>query len=75
MDKTQIESLTNLRIQKDQEYAELLKKYDNLGKEFEDLKSDRKRVSLEQQIIDLKNQLKEAKKPWWKKVSNNLGPH
>lgn len=49
----------------------LTSKYNNLKQEFEDFKADKKRLSLEEQILELTEQLKAEKaKGFWSKLFN-----
>lgn len=51
------------------EIKTLKEKYDKLSQEYDDYKNDRKRLTLEQQIEELKAELKaEREKSWWKKI-------
>ena len=46
-----------------QKVEEILHNYNNLKQEFNDFKEDKKRITLEQQIAELTEKLKEATKP------------
>lgn len=64
----EIKTLTD---QKDTEYLHLLAEKDKLQQDYDDLKDDKKRISLEQQLLDLKGELHTLKtRSFWDRVFN-----
>ncbi|MGK3945744.1 hypothetical protein ABK046_46295, partial [Streptomyces caeruleatus] len=63
--------ISNLIKEKDTLIEEINLKYSILKEHFEDFKADKKRISLEEQIQELTNQLRSEKaKGFWSRVFN-----